>query len=80
MTGSMYNDAFIKSVGFPGEGVNNGSVLVVKTHEGHADVRRHFRRAVLLVRHPRDAILAEFNRLHGGHLGHASPKDFEEST
>ena len=75
----MYNDAFIKSMGFPGEGVKNGSVLVVKTHEGQPDVRRHFRRAVLLVRRPRDAILAEFNRLHEGHLGHASAKDFKES-
>ncbi|XP_070204314.1 WSCD family member CG9164-like [Littorina saxatilis] len=78
MTGSMYDDGFLKMAGFPAEGVNNGSVLVVKTHDGHPDVRRHFQRAVLLLRHPRDAVLAEFNRLHGGHVGHAKLKDFEE--
>lgn len=33
--------------------------------------------AVLLVRNPFDAILAEFNRNHGGgHTGHASREDF----
>ena len=33
--------------------------------------------AVLLIRNPFDAILAEFNRNHGGgHTGHASREDF----
>ena len=33
MTGSIYTDEDLKLNGFPGEGVTDGSVLVVKTHE-----------------------------------------------
>ncbi|XP_076452528.1 uncharacterized protein LOC143288124 [Babylonia areolata] len=78
LTGSVYDDAFLRASGFPGEGIANGSVLVVKTHSADPDVRRHFRSVVLLVRKPRNAILAEFNRRHGGHLGNARPKDFQQ--
>ena len=31
-TGSVYNDTTLKLNGYPGEGVNNGSVLVIKHH------------------------------------------------
>ena len=57
-----------------GEGVRDGSVVVVKTHETQ---RGNFDRAILLVRDPYKAILAEFNRQSGGHVGHARPKAFK---
>ncbi|KAK7474345.1 hypothetical protein BaRGS_00034393 [Batillaria attramentaria] len=78
MTGSMYNDSTLYTSGFPGEGVNNGSVLVVKTHSSDPEVRGQFRRAILLLRQPHAAILSEFHRQHGGHLGHASRQHFDE--
>ena len=31
-TGSVYNDTTLKLNGFPGEGVTNGSMLVIKHH------------------------------------------------
>ena len=44
--------------------------------KGHRPINRA-EAAVLLIRNPYDAILAEFNRNHGGgHTGHASREDF----
>ena len=74
MTGSVYHDQTLLVNGFPGEGVSDGSVVVVKTHEYN---RRNFDKAILVVRDPYDAILAEFNRRSGGHVGHARPKAFK---
>ena len=74
MTGSVYHDQTLLVNGFPGEGVADSSVLVVKTHETS---RRNFNKAILLVRDPFEAILAEFNRRSGGHVGHARPKAFK---
>ena len=50
---------------------DSGTTILVKAHRpiDRADA------AVLLIRNPFDAILAEFNRNHGGgHTGHASEK------
>jgi len=74
LTGSVYQDQTLRINGFPGEGVRDGSVVVVKTHETQ---RGNFDRAILLVRDPYKAILAEFNRQSGGHVGHARPKAFK---
>ena len=79
MTGSVYCDHDLLNNGFPGEGVTNGSVIVVKTHECD---RNKFKKAVLLIRDPYEAILAEFNRRnsatngHLGHVGRAKPAAF----
>lgn len=56
MTGSIYMDYGLRVHGFPAENVTNGSVLVVKTHEGPPPDNK-FQAAVLLIRNPRDAIL-----------------------
>uniref|UniRef100_T1IQ75 Sulfotransferase domain-containing protein n=1 Tax=Strigamia maritima TaxID=126957 RepID=T1IQ75_STRMM len=71
-TGSIYTDYALLRHGFPAENVVNGSVLLVKTHEWGIHIRQNFSRAVLIVRDPVPAILAEFNRQGGGHIGHAS--------
>lgn len=72
-TGSVYKDYGLLKNGFPAESVSNGSVLAVKTHEWGPAARAPFHRAVLLVRAPGPAILAEFNRQSGGHIGFAAP-------
>ena len=32
-TGAIYNDAVLKKSGFPGEGIMNGNVIAIKTHQ-----------------------------------------------
>ena len=49
-TGSVYKDVALLRNGFPAESVNNGSVIVVKTHEYGPDVRKNFDAAILVVR------------------------------
>ena len=84
LTGSIFPDPSLQEIGF-GEGIANQSVLVIKTH--NVGITRHtdypFDRAVLLVRDPFDAILAEFNRLQVinekgrmSHTGHATLEKF----
>ena len=78
LTGSVYNDADLQLNGFSGEGVTDGSVIVVKTHEWGPRARSDFSRAILLVRDPLDCILSEFNRqAGGGHTGHAGLDSFK---
>ena len=73
----MYADYGLMRYGFPAESVRNRSVCVVKTHEWGEEARRPFDRAVLLVRSPAAAILAEFNRQSAGHVGYASPDKYK---
>ena len=49
-TGSVYKDVALLRNGFPAESVNNGSVIVIKTHEYGSDVRDKFEAAILLIR------------------------------
>ena len=79
MTGSIYTDEDLKLNGFPGEGVTDGSVLVVKTHEWGDKARSYYRGVVVLVREPVDSILSEFNRQNGGgHTGLARISHFHK--
>ncbi|XP_054712060.1 WSCD family member CG9164-like [Uloborus diversus] len=80
LTGSVYRDYSLKRNGFPAESVANGSVLLVKTHEWGEATRQKFHKAVLLVREPYGALVAEFNRRAGGHVGHASPDKFHKGN
>ena len=78
MTGSIYRDADLLVNGFKGEGVTDGSVVVVKTHEWGPSARSNYSGAILLVRDPLDCILSEFNRERGGgHTGHAGMDNFK---
>ena len=53
-------------------------VIFVKCHEWGHQIRNRFEKAILLVREPYGALLAEFHRRHGGHMGHAKKEDFEK--
>ena len=76
-TGSIYNDHDLLKNGFPGEAVRDGRVLVVKTH---VPSKANFSKAILLLRDPFEAMLAEYNRRSGGHIGHASPNAFKSKN
>ena len=69
--GALYCDCGLRVGGFNGEGVQGSSVLVTKTHNrkvqfvgGHifSTSRIPYGAAVLLVRDPRGALVAEWNR------------------
>lgn len=77
-TGSVYKDTVLQQLGFPGEGVLNKSVLVVKTHQWGEKERKNYERSILLIRDPFNALLSEFNRQYGGHLGHAQEMHFKK--
>ena len=56
--------------------VNDRKSIVIKAHTFNAGPKDK-EGAVLLIRNPFDAALAEFNRAGHGHTGHASTKDFK---
>ena len=71
MTGGLYCDCGLRVGGFNGEGVKGSSVLVMKTHNLKVEfVGGHvfnltgslYGAAILLVRDPRGALVAEWNR------------------
>ena len=78
LTGSIYNDS-VRDL--KGEGVYNSSMSVIKTH-GLSNAEKHFDfdpdnivnydRVVVLIRHPRGAIISEVNRrfTEPEHIGH----------
>lgn len=51
----------------------------MKTHEFGPKAWEPFTKAILLVRDPEKAILAEFNRQSGGHIGFASPDRYKRT-
>ncbi|OXA39350.1 WSC domain-containing protein 1 [Folsomia candida] len=57
-------------------GVTDGRVIVVKTHESNTTARAQFQKAILLIRTPAEAIVADFNRYIAGHLGHAGMEPY----
>ncbi|XP_059145586.1 WSCD family member GA21586-like [Physella acuta] len=78
-TGSEYHDTELRMRGFLAEGVANSSTIVVKTHGSDVITRDRYEKAVLLIRHPKGAIKAEFNRIYGGgHKSTATPDFFEK--
>jgi hypothetical protein len=64
-TGSVYADDVLVEHNFT-DRIVNSSVLVVKTHLTNYGT---FGKAVLLIRDPMKAILADFNRINAGHVG-----------
>ncbi|KAI0242306.1 WSC domain-containing protein 2 [Lamellibrachia satsuma] len=79
-TGSVYSDKVLVKEGFPGEGLTNGSVIVIKTHwnfENHEIGK--FTRAILIIRNPFEAIVSEYNRRQTqSHTGIAPASAFED--
>ena len=82
-TGSQECDIVLKASGLLGEGVQSSNVLVVKTHNPsdliETTPKRHFKAAVVLVRNPFDAILAEYHRMVlWSHIRILEPDHFSE--
>lgn len=75
-TGSVYHDKALPGSVFQSEDIQDSSVLFVKTHKYKQHDTKMYSKAVLIVRDPKDAIYAEFNRQQGGRVGHASPEEF----
>ncbi|XP_075424242.1 sialate:O-sulfotransferase 2 isoform X1 [Ascaphus truei] len=73
-TGSYYFDGSLYNKGFKGERDywRNGRTVCIKTHESGKKEIEAFDSAVLLIRSPYKALMAEFNRKYGGHVGFAS--------
>ncbi|XP_068937493.1 sialate:O-sulfotransferase 2 [Petaurus breviceps papuanus] len=73
-TGSYYFDGSLYNKGFRGERDHwrSGRTICIKTHESGQKEIEAFDAAILLIRNPYKALMAEFNRKYGGHIGFAS--------
>lgn len=60
--------------GFKGERDNwrSGRTICIKTHESGRKEIEAFDSSILVIRNPYKALMAEFNRKYGGHIGFAS--------
>lgn len=60
--------------GFKGERDHwrSGRTICIKTHESGQKEIESFDAAILLIRNPYKALMAEFNRKYGGHIGFAA--------
>lgn len=64
----------LTAAGFKGERDHwrSGRTICIKTHESGQKEIEAFDAAILLVRNPYKALMAEFNRKYGGHIGFAA--------
>ena len=81
-TGAIYCDISLRSHGFTGESVREGSVLVVKTHKvkptwtesddrdfpKEMNMETQFGSAVFVIRNPQNALVSEWNRIVANNL------------
>ncbi|OCT91573.1 WSC domain-containing protein 1 isoform X1 [Xenopus laevis] len=75
-TGSYYFDGTLYNKGFKGEKDHwrSGRTICVKTHESGKREIEMYDSSILLIRNPYKALIAEFNRKCGGHLGYATER------
>ncbi|XP_072520960.1 sialate:O-sulfotransferase 2 [Salminus brasiliensis] len=73
-TGSYYFDGSLYNKGFKGERDHwrSGRSICIKTHESGRKEIEAFDSSILMIRNPYKALMAEFNRKYGGHIGFAS--------
>lgn len=73
-TGSYYFDGSLYNKGFKGERDHwrSGRTICIKTHESGKKEIESFDSGILMIRNPYKALMAEFNRKYGGHIGFAS--------
>ncbi|XP_047670499.1 WSC domain-containing protein 2-like [Tachysurus fulvidraco] len=73
-TGSYYFDGSLYNKGFKGERDHwrSGRTVCIKTHESGRKEIDAFDSSILMIRNPYKALMAEFNRKYGGHIGFAS--------
>ena len=83
-TGCSDPEEYLRTHGFPAERENSGSVIAIKTHyygHGGKNVAKcpDYGRAVLAIRNPYHAMVAEYNRQATGedHTGIAHPHMFK---
>ncbi|XP_078082066.1 WSC domain containing 1a [Mustelus asterias] len=78
-TGSYYFDGTLYNKGFKGEKDywKSGRTICIKTHESGKREIETFDAAILLIRNPYKALMAEFNRKRAGHLGYASERHWK---
>ncbi|XP_032902122.1 WSC domain-containing protein 1 [Amblyraja radiata] len=78
-TGSYYFDGTLYNKGFKGEKDywRSGRTICIKTHESGKREIETFDAAILLIRNPYKALMAEFNRKRAGHLGYASERHWK---
>ena len=70
LTGSVYCDGTFRTGNFTGEGIKGLSAIAVKTHNIHPNFKGpdmkegppSFGSAILLVRNPKDALVADWHR------------------
>lgn len=74
-TGSVYKEKLRLAEGISGE-TRNSSVLVVKSHRYQMHDLKLFDKAIVLIRSPEKAILAEYNRRIVDKTGEAKRSDF----
>lgn len=76
-TGSVYSEAHLFKH-FKGEGTANGSTVAIKTHFPGDVKKKHgrYQRAVLIVREPGEAIMAELNRQRFNQTARLNNDDF----
>ncbi|XP_016409370.1 WSC domain-containing protein 2-like isoform X2 [Sinocyclocheilus rhinocerous] len=73
-SGSYYFDGSLYNKGFKGERDHwrSGRTICIKTHESGRKEIEAFDASILMIRNPYKALMAEFNRKYGGHIGFAS--------
>ncbi|KAG7274546.1 hypothetical protein CRUP_023923, partial [Coryphaenoides rupestris] len=73
-SGSYYFDGSLYNKGFKGERDHwrSGRTICIKTHESGQKEIESFDSGILMIRSPYKALMAEFNRKYGGHIGFAS--------
>ncbi|XP_041437807.1 WSC domain-containing protein 1 isoform X2 [Xenopus laevis] len=78
-TGSYYFDGTLYNKGFKGEKDHwrSGRTICVKTHESGKREIEMYDSSILLIRNPYKALIAEFNRKCGGHLGYATERHWK---
>ena len=80
-TGTIYIDYQLQGRGFKGEGHKYNDVIAVKTHTAFNYQRPGFKRCILILRNPYDAIWAEFNLLRTQtHIRIAEPAEWENQS
>ena len=76
-TGSVYCDHSLVMKGFRGECRVDTSVSVIKIHEIGSSLLKLFAKAIIIIRDPADAIVAEYNRRKVGHTRRLSPSKLD---
>ncbi|XP_002741011.2 sialate:O-sulfotransferase 2-like [Saccoglossus kowalevskii] len=81
-TGSFYTDGELYKKGFKGEKENwkKRNTIVVKTHDFNPDLIKEYDAAIVVIRNPYKAMVAEHNRKFGGHTGYATEDKYKKGS